>query len=158
MSTTKTSFEEEYERTFCSFASLHFMRDVDFLLFQSREWIADNRNSSAIFFCMRANLRAWLVVCAGVRLCCACANVSLGDSVCVCVCTRASIQQMCGKYHLKSEPAEMRELHIKPIISHWTSGTTFAVILFEPRLLFFFFFIWRCHFRRSSFSTKNWTH
>lgn len=59
---------------------------------------------------------------------------------------------MCGRYHLKSDSAEIRELQIKPFISSWTQGTTFAVILLEQK---HGLFIWQCHFRRSSFSTKT---
>lgn len=51
---------------------------------------------------------------------------------------------MCGRYHLKSDSAEIRELQIQ--------GTTFAVILLEQK---HGLFIWQCHFRRSSFSTKT---
>lgn len=55
---------------------------------------------------------------------------------CVCVCVR--LHSVAGKYHLKS--AEIRESHIKPIVGRRTSGTTFAVILFERRQRLFFFF------------------
>lgn len=111
------------------------MRDVDFLLFQSREWIADNRNSSAISFfyarqCMR--LGGCLRLCALLL----CMSVS-----------RYAYSRCMENITLKQSKAESHH-----IISHWTLGTTFAVILFEQRQSLF---IWRCHFRRSSFSTKT---
>ncbi len=40
-----------------------------FLLFENRKWIADNRNSSAIFFISWANLCSWVVVCVSVHVC-----------------------------------------------------------------------------------------